>query len=188
MRPETVYARYSTQAYPTDVTPVDKDKEAKEALAKGVALFEAELNKIETNKNFTYNDGSKTYLVDGDKLKEGENFIVKEGTELYKLTKEEDGKYHKQTTDENDSSAVLSALLDKVDDITFTKYDEATKTLTANGLTVKIDNGLTIKIGSATHSVTDINTTLVALPAADQIVDDTKQPELTEKEKQAIIV
>lgn len=168
---------------PPITVPVDKEKEA---LAKGTALFEAELDKIETNKNFTYNDGSKTYFVDGDTLKIGEDYIVKENGTLYKISKQEDGKYHKQLTEEVDASQVLSALLDKVDDLTFTKYDEATKTLTANGITIKVDNGLTIKIGDKTHTVTDIDNTKLQLPT--EIVDDTKPPELTEEEKQAIIV
>ena len=175
-----------TPPNPPITVPEDKDKEAQEALARGTALFEAELDKIETTKNFTYNDGSKNYLVDGDTLKIGEDYIVKENGTLYKFSKQEDGKYHKQTTDENDASQVLSALLEKVDDLTFTKYDETTKTLTANGITIKVDNGLTIKIGNKIHTVTDINNTTITLP--NEIVDDTKPPQLTEEEKQAIIV
>lgn len=145
-----------------------------------ISAFNAAVQKINADKNFTYTEIGAEYVAEfeGAKLKVTENgasvFYVTEDDQNYSYTLR-DSEWHKDFS-EATAAGIFSSLTAVLSDVVWSDFEaeENLLTGTASGETIKAtvtETALTIETAQKKFTLTNLGTTAVSLPA--DAVDDT---------------
>ncbi len=148
--------------------------------AEAISAFNAAVQKINADKNFTYTEIGAEYVAEfeGAKLKVTENgasvFYATEDDQNYSYTLR-DSVWHKDFS-ETTAAGIFSSLTAALSDVVWSDFEaeENLLTGTASGETIKAtvtETALTVETAQKKFTLTNLGTTAVSLPA--DAVDDT---------------